>query len=40
MKMVIKPCLVEQMTEKFGVEVDAKISFGKKCKNMQVFLFN
>ena len=40
MKMVIKSCLVQQMTEKFVVEVDAKINFGKKCKNLQVSLFN
>ena len=32
MKIVIKSCLVQQMTEKFAVEVDAKIRFGKKCK--------
>ena len=29
MKMVIKSCLVQEMTEKFVVEVDAKIRFGK-----------
>ena len=40
MKMVFKSCLVQQMTEKFAVEVDAKIHFGKKCKNLQVSLFN
>ena len=40
MKMVIKSCLVQQMTEKFAVEIDAKIRFGKKCKNLQVSLFN
>ena len=40
MKMVIKSCLVQQMTEKFAVEVDAKIPFGKKCKNQQEPLFN
>ena len=40
MKIIIKSCLVQQMTEKFAVEVDAKIRFGKKCKNLQVFLFN
>ena len=40
MKMVIKICLVQQMTKKFAVEVDAKIRFGKKCKNLQVSLFN
>ena len=28
------------MTEKFAVEVDAKIGFGKNCKNLQVSLFN
>ena len=39
MKMVNKSCLVQQMTEKYADEVDAKISFGKKCKNQQVFLF-
>ena len=40
MKIIIKSCLVQQMTEKFAVEVDAKIHFGKKCKNLQVSLFN
>ena len=40
MKMVTKSCLAQQMTEKIAVEVDAKICFGKKCKNLQVFLFN
>ena len=40
MKMVIKICLVQQMTKKFAVKVDAKIRFGKKCKNLQVSLFN
>ena len=40
MKMVNKSCLAQQMTEKIAVEVDAKIRFGKKCKNLQVFLFN
>ncbi len=40
MKMVITSCLVQQMTEKFAVEIDGKIRFGKKCKNLQVFLFN
>ena len=33
MKMVNKSCLVQQMTEKIVVEVDAKIGLGKKCKN-------
>ena len=28
------------MAEKIAIEVDAKICFGKKCKNLQVFLFN
>ena len=27
MKMVIKSCLAQQMTEKIAVEVDAKIDF-------------
>ena len=40
MKMVNKNCLAKQMTEKIAVEVDAKIRFGKKCKNLQVFSFN
>ena len=40
MKIVNKSCLAQQMTEKIAVEVDAKIGFGKKCKNQQVFLFN
>ena len=40
MKMVTKSCLVQQMAEKFAVKVDAKIRFGKKCKNIQVSLFN
>ena len=34
LKMVTKTCLVQQMTEKFGVEVNAKIRFWKKCKNL------
>ena len=33
MKIVNKSCLAQQMTEKIAVEVDAKICFGKKCKN-------
>ena len=28
------------MTKKFAVKVDAKICFGKKCKNLKVSLFN
>ena len=40
MKMVIKSCLAQQMTEKISVEVDAKSRFGKKYKNLQVSLFN
>ena len=40
MKLVIKSCLVQQMTEKFAVEVGAKIRFGKKYKNLSVSLFN
>ena len=40
MKIIIKSCLVQQMTEIFAVEVDEKISFGKKCKNLQASLFN
>ena len=40
MKMVNKSCLAQQMIEKITDEVDAKIRFGKKCKNQQVFLFN
>ena len=40
MKMVIKSCLAQQMTEKFAVEFDARIRFEKKCKNLQVSLFN
>ena len=40
MKMVNKSCLAQQMIEKITVEVDAKICFGKKYKNMQAFLFN
>ena len=40
MKIVIKSCLVQQMTEKFAVEVDAKICCGKKCTNLQVSLYN
>ena len=40
MKIVIKICLAQQMTEKFAVEVDARIRFEKKCKNLQVSLFN
>ena len=35
-----KSCLAQQMTKKIAVEVDAKIRFGKKCKYLQVFLFN
>ena len=34
MKMVNKSCLAQQMTEKIAVEVDAKICFEKKCKNL------
>ncbi len=40
MKMIITICLVQQMTEKITVEVDAKICYGKKCQNQQVSLFN
>ena len=40
MKMVNKSCLAQQMIEKIAVEVDAKIGFGKNCKNLQVSLFN
>ena len=40
MKIIIKSCLVQQMTEKFAVEVDSKIRFGKKCTNLQVSLFH
>ena len=40
MKMVNKSCLAQQMTEKIASEVDAKICFGKKCKNQQLSLFN
>ena len=40
MKNVNKSCLVQQMTIKIVVEVDSKIRFGKKCKNLQVLLFN
>ena len=40
MKMVNKSCLAQKMAEKIAVEVDAKICFGKKCKNLQVFLLN
>ena len=40
MKMVTKSCLAQQMTQKIAVEVDAKIRFWKKCKNLQVSLFN
>ena len=40
MKMVTKSCLAQQMTEKIAVEVDAKIRFGKKCKNLQASLFH
>ena len=40
MKMVSKIFLAQQMTEKITVEVDTKIRFGKKCKNVQVSLFN
>ena len=36
MKMVNKICLAQQITEKIAVEVDAKICFGKKCKNLQI----
>ena len=35
-KKVIKSCLVQQMTEIFAVEVDAKNRFGKKFTNLQV----
>ena len=40
MKMVNKRCLAQKMTEKIAVEADAKICFGKKCNNLQVFSFN
>ena len=40
MKMEIKSCLVQQMTEKFAVEVDAKNHFWKKCKNIEEYLSN
>ena len=40
MIMEIKSCLVQQINEKFVVEVDAKIRLGDKCKNLQVSLFN
>ena len=40
MKMVEKSCLAQQVTEKIAIEVNTKIRFGKKCKNLQVFLFN
>ena len=40
MKKVNKCCLAQQMTEKIAVEVDAKNRFGKKCENLQVYLFN
>ena len=40
MKMVNKSCLAEQMTEKIAVEVDTKIRFWKKCKILQLSLFN
>ena len=40
MKMVNKSCLVQQMTEKIAFEVDTKIFFGKKSKNLQISLFN
>ena len=39
-KIVIKCCPLQQMNEKFAVEIDAKIRFGKKCKNLQASLFN
>jgi hypothetical protein len=38
--MVIKSCLEQQMVERIAVEVDAKIRFGKKWTNLQVFLSN
>ncbi len=38
--IINKSCLTQQMTEKIEVEVEAKIRFGKKFKNLQVFLFN
>ena len=40
MKMVNKSCLAQQITEKIAVEVDTKICFWKKCKNLLVFLFD
>ena len=40
MKMVSQRFLAQQMTEKVTVEVETKISFGKKCKNLQVSLLN
>ena len=35
-----KSCLIQQMTEKIAVKVEAKICLGKKCKNLLVSLFN
>ena len=40
LKMVNKSCLAQQMTKKFAGEIDAKIHFGKKCKNLQISIFN
>ena len=40
MKIVNKSSLAQKMTEKIAVEVDAKIRFRKKFKNLQVSLFN
>ena len=40
MKIVNRSCKAQQMTEKIAVEGKATIGFGKKCKNMQVYLFN
>ena len=40
MKLEIKSFLAQQISEKFVVNVDAQICFEKKCKNLQVSLFN
>ena len=38
MKMAIKSCLVQEMIEKFVVEVDAKNRFGKSVKICKYFI--
>ena len=40
MKIVNKSCLAQQIIEKIAFEIEAKIRLRKKCRNLQVSLFN